>query len=110
MAACFDQLELFWTLVTESKGLLLLQEARMAGFGCFVARDLDRPKQMRSHPMASSSKLLSTPNFSLPGPLKRKDALIEPDQQSTQLLQSELLAKDKWIRRLEAIAGDHSNY
>jgi len=103
IAACFDQLELFWTLVMESKGLLLLQEARMAGFGCFVARDLDRPKQMRSHPMASSSKLLSTPILSLPGPLKQKDAL-EPDQLSTQLLKSELLAKDKWIRRLEAIA------
>ena len=98
IAKSFDQFELFWTLVTEAKELLLLQEARMAGFGGFVARDLARP-----NPMAKSSALLSIPNLALPGPMRKKEDL-PPGSQSTQLLKSELLAKDKWIRRLEAIA------
>ena len=33
IADCFDQLELFWTLVTEARHMLLQQEARRQGFG-----------------------------------------------------------------------------
>ena len=39
VAARFDQFDLFWHLDSEAKDLLLLQEARMLGFGAFGRRE-----------------------------------------------------------------------
>ena len=105
----FDQFDLFWHLVSESKDILLLQEARMLGFSAFGRRELSGSmKAIRSNPMAKASAFLSNRRPSLPGPIRpRYDPLQGPEV----LRDAELLAKDKWIVRLERLAleaGPHA--
>ena len=105
----FDQFDMFWHLVPESKDILLLQEARMLGFSAFGRRELSGSmKAIRSNPMAKASALLSNRRPSLPGPIRpRYDPLQGPEV----LRDAELLAKDKWIVRLERLAleaGPHA--
>ena len=104
IAGAFDQLELFWTLVSEARHILLLQEARRQGFGSCDRRDAPVVRTLRFNPLAKPpGPAVAFPKFALPGPLRHKDEApsVAP---STLLLQKELTAKEKWIRRLEALA------
>ena len=103
IADCFDQLELFWILVTEARHMLLQQEARRQGFSGCARRDAAPDRVLRSSPLArSSGPVVALPKFVMPGPLRKSDAPV--DAQSSMLLQRELTAKEKWIRRLEKLA------
>ena len=109
VAARFDQFDMFWHLVSEAKDLLLLQEARMLGFGAFGRREPSgSAKALRCNPMAKAAALLSNRRPSLPGPIRPK---FDPLQGPAVLRDAELLAKDKWIVRLERLAleaGSHA--
>ena len=98
----FDQFDIFWHLVYESKDLLLFQEARMLGFSAFGRRELSVSKRaIRSNPMAKASALLSNRRPSLPGPIRPRYDLPQGPEV---LRDAELLAKNKWIIRLERLA------
>ena len=109
VAARFDQFDLFWHLVSEARDLLLLQEARMLGFGAFGRREPSGSvKALRSNPMAKAAALLSNRQPSLPSPIRPRS---DPLQGPAVLRDAVLLAKDKWIVRLERLAleaGSHA--
>ena len=100
----FDQFDIFWHLVYESKDLLLFQEARMLGFSAFGRRELSvSTRAIRSNPMAKASALLSNR-----GPIRPRSDLPQGPEV---LRDAELLAKNKWIIRLERLAleaGPHA--
>ena len=81
----------------------------MSGFGAFGRREPSGSvKALRSNPMAKAAALLSNRRPSLPGPIRPR---YDPLQGPAVLRDAELLAKDKWIVRLERLAleaGSHA--
>ena len=102
LASALDQLSILWSLVEATKDALFAREARLMGFG-LAARSAPVPMTVRAGCSARSAApyLKAGP----PRPLRPIDPVVSP------LMESEISAKLKWIRRLEAIAmraGRHS--
>ena len=101
----FDLLALFWELVMAAKDTFLRESAQTFGFG--LASGPARALLPNSAAQGSSKKVKFSPglsaiaNYSTQGP---KYVALTP------LMEQELVAKQKWIGRLEAIASEAGQF